>query len=81
MSARHPQVRQREQRQHLRRVLRQAAVAHLRVAELALDHPERMLDLRAQARLVPLPALGVGFSRDTRKNAPQNSNNSFVVMT
>ena len=25
--------------------------------------------------------LGLGFSRDTRKNAPQNSNNSFVVMT
>ena len=23
----------------------------------------------------------LGFSRDTRKNAPQNSNNSFVVMT
>ena len=25
--------------------------------------------------------VGLGFSRDTRKNAPQNSNNSFGAMT
>ena len=31
--------------------------------------------------LVLAMALYLGFSRDTRKNAPQNSNNSFVVMT
>lgn len=59
LSSRHPQVRQREQRQHLRRVLRQAAVAHPGVAELALHHPERVLHLRPQAGLEVLPALGV----------------------
>lgn len=41
------------------RVLRDAAVAHLRIAELSLDHPERVLHLRPKARLVALPALGV----------------------
>jgi len=45
MSARHPQVRQREQRHQLRRVLRQTTEAHLHITELALDYPERMLDL------------------------------------
>src|SRR3546814_15483455 len=45
MSAHHPQVRQREQRHQLRRVLRQTTEANLHITELALDHPERMLDL------------------------------------
>ena len=39
----HPQVGQREQRVQLRGVLRQPAVPHLHMAELALDHPERVL--------------------------------------
>ena len=57
MPSRHPHVRQGEQRQHLCRVLRQAAVAHLDVAKLPLDHPERVLDLGAHTRLVMFPAL------------------------
>ena len=48
---RHPQVGQRKQRVQLRGVLLQPAVAHLDVPELALDHPERMLDLRPNAGL------------------------------
>ena len=47
----HPQVGQGEQRVQLRGVLRQSAVAHLHMAELALDEPERMPDLGADARL------------------------------
>jgi hypothetical protein len=50
----HPQVGQRKQRVQLRRVLRQPAVAHLHMPELALDHPERMFDLGPDARLGPL---------------------------
>ena len=42
---RHPQVRQRGQRDNLRRVLGQAPVAHLVEAELLLDHLERVRDL------------------------------------
>ena len=41
---------------------------------------EAALHKSAQAALWSL-ADTPGFSRDTRKNAPQNSNNSFVVMT
>ena len=37
LSARHPEVGQREQRVQLRGVLRKPAVTHLDVAELALD--------------------------------------------
>ena len=51
LSARHTEVGQREQHVPLRSVLRQAAIAQLDVAELALDHPERVLDLGADARL------------------------------
>ncbi len=51
MSARHPQVRQSEQCHQLRRVFGQAAKAHLGVTELALDYPERMLDLGAHLSL------------------------------
>lgn len=47
----HPQVGQREQRVQLRRVLGQAAIAHLHMAELALDDTERMLHL---ARMLAL---------------------------
>ena len=42
-------------------------------ALLAQAGTDKTRILRAQIYL--------GFSRDTRKNAPQNSNNSFVVMT
>ena len=38
-----------KQRHQLRRVLCQPFVANLGEAELALDHPERVLDLRANA--------------------------------
>lgn len=30
---------------------------------------------------IPPASVHTGFSRDTRKNAPQNSNNSFGAMT
>src|SRR3546814_20294011 len=40
-SSRHPQVRRGEQHEHLRGVLRQAAITHLGVAKLPLDHPKR----------------------------------------
>jgi len=45
--ARHPQIRQREQRPQLHGVLVQPSVAHLHIPELALDHPKRVLDLGA----------------------------------
>ena len=45
LSARHPEVRQRKQRDDLRRVLRHTAVAHLGEPELPLEHTERMLNL------------------------------------
>src|SRR3546814_7969684 len=60
MSARHPQVRQSEQCHQLRRVFGQAAKAHLGVTELALDYPERMLDLGAHLSL-GLFNLALGF--------------------
>src|SRR3546814_12988800 len=47
----HPQVRQRKQHEHLRRVLGQTAIAHFHVAKLPLDHPERVLP--------PRPPLGL----------------------
>ena len=50
LATRHPQVRQCEQGGELRRVLLQPEIAHLDVAELLLDHSERMLDLRSNPR-------------------------------
>ena len=47
----HPQVAQGKQREQLRRILGQPFVANLGEAELALDHPERVLDLGANAGL------------------------------
>ncbi len=47
----HPQIGQRKQRLQLRRVLGQAAIAHLHMPELALDDSERMLHLGADADL------------------------------
>lgn len=47
MSARHPQIRQREQCHQLRGVLRQTSEARLHITELALDHPERVLNFGA----------------------------------
>lgn len=43
LSPRQVQIRQADQREHLRGVLGKPLVAHLRVAELALDYPENML--------------------------------------
>ena len=51
MSARHPQVRQGEQRHQLRSVFDQATEARLHITELTLDHPERVLDLGPYLRL------------------------------
>lgn len=45
------QVRQRKQRDELRGVLLQAAIARLQKAELAFDDAEGMLDLGADAGL------------------------------
>ena len=52
---RHPQVRQREQRKYLRHVLGQAAIAHLGVTKLALQHSERVFDFGTHAGLALLP--------------------------
>jgi len=60
MSACHPQIRQREQCHQLRGVLRQTPEARLHITELALDHPERVLDLGANLRLGLLD-LALGF--------------------
>ncbi len=49
MSSHHPHIAQREQRHQLRRVLGQPFVPNLGETELALDHPEWVLDLRANA--------------------------------
>src|SRR4051812_30499334 len=54
----HPQIRQREHGDELRRVLRQPAVAELGEPELTLEHAEGVLDLGANAGLHPLHALG-----------------------
>jgi hypothetical protein len=47
----HPQIRQCEQRHHLRRILGQATEAHFHITKLAFDHSERVLDLRPYLRL------------------------------
>ena len=49
--AHHPQVRQRKHHQQLAGVLGQSPIAHLAMAELALDHAKRVLDLGADAGL------------------------------
>ena len=51
------QVRQREQRVQLRRVLRHAPATHLAIPEALLDHLERMLRLGADDRLELLQRL------------------------
>ncbi|MNY71480.1 hypothetical protein D3C86_2098320 [compost metagenome] len=60
MSARHPQVRQREQCHQLRRVLRQTTEPRLHITELALDHSEWVFDLGPNLRLGLLD-LALGF--------------------
>lgn len=50
----HPQIRQREQRVQLSRVLRQSAVADLGVPKLALDDAEGVFDLGPHAGLQAL---------------------------
>jgi len=46
-----------DQREHLRGVLRDPLVAHLRVTELALDDTKHMLDPRADRRHLVVEAL------------------------
>jgi hypothetical protein len=47
MASRHPHLTQRKQRHQLRRVFGQPFAANLGKTELALSHPERVLNLRA----------------------------------
>ena len=56
------------------RILIKVGTRH-RSITLRADGKHLMADVYTSVGVV------VGFSRDTRKNAPQNSNNSFVVMT
>lgn len=58
ISTHHPQVGQHEQRTQPLGALRQASVSHLGVAELALDHPKRVLNLGPGAGLDALNLLG-----------------------
>jgi len=53
MSAGHPQIRQGEQRHHLRSILVQSSEVHLRVAKLPFDQAEWVFDLGTD--------LGLGF--------------------
>lgn len=53
----HPQIAQGKQVRQTRRVLCNAAIAHLRVPELLLDHTERMFDLGSRAGLESLDLL------------------------
>lgn len=65
-AAHHPQVRQHQQRRLLRAVLRLAPMARLGVAELPLEHSERMLRLRPDARLDPLELVAQRVDRPAR---------------
>lgn len=60
--AHHPQIGQRIQRMHLRRVLRQTPIAQLQVPELALDHPEGMPHFGADASLEVLQLIEQSYS-------------------
>lgn len=62
-SLRQHQIRHREQHMQLRRVLRQTLVAALAMPEQVLHHMERVLDLRADARLGVLRLLDELASR------------------
>ena len=68
LSPRHLEDGQREQCVQLRGVLRQAPVSHLHMTELALDHPERVLDLGADDSCVVslLDALVAGIGEHAR---------------
>ena len=61
------QIGERKQREHLRAILGDAAIAHLAIAELAFDDAEHMFDLRAHfaeaaiARLLSLGKLAPRF--------------------
>lgn len=88
LSPRHPQVRQREQRNDLRRVLRQPSVAHLGQAELLLDHPEPagvvdkdLRGRRAGAQEVvtlkaPVAAIARNTGQSSRAASPPNRRGS-----
>src|SRR5262245_63265433 len=49
------QVGKRQQREHLRAILGEAAIAYLAIAELAFDDPEHVLDFRTH---LAEPAIG-----------------------
>jgi len=51
LSSSHPKVRQGAERGQLSRIFRQPAKAYFHISKLALDHPERMLDLGARLGL------------------------------
>jgi len=56
--AHRPQIGQRKQRLQLRRVLGQAAIAHLHMTELAFDDTEWVLQLGSDACLDALDLIG-----------------------
>jgi len=60
------QVRQREEREQLRRVLRQAPIPDLRMTPQALDHVEGMLPTRAYTRTTPVHRALMSGQRMTR---------------
>lgn len=56
LPSRYPQIGQREQGAYLGSILGEPAVAHLGIAELPLDYPERLPNLRAHPGVAALPA-------------------------
>ncbi len=57
LASHHPEIAQRKQREHLRRILDQSAVSHLGVDKLTLDHAKRVLDLGADRRFQILESI------------------------
>lgn len=66
LSAGRPQIRGREKRRDLQGVFFQTAVANIREFALALDHPNRRLELRTNARLQPLDLVNDRIARVAR---------------
>src|SRR2546429_3279564 len=66
-SPHHEQISQRGTDFEPVQVLRESAVTHLLEAEDPLDHPNRVLDLRAHPRLGAVPALMSSSTRPPRR--------------
>ena len=72
------QVGERQQREHLRAILGEAAIAYLAIAELAFDDPEHVLDFRThlktngRATLVRQRPV-MAFASFSRSRSPQGS--------